>query len=102
MGILERAHYIVEGARDFDEAMVVLSTGEVDALVVSFGFPPEGCRSLLEACHELPPTVVLRDVTDDVEALVTDRRIQSVLTRAFPLQDLYDAVAKATGRPQTD
>lgn len=75
--------------------MVVLNRAEVQALVVSFSLPPNGCGSLLEACYGPLPTVVLGEPTDDIE--VTDRRVQSVLIRPFPLQTLLDAVAKATG-----
>ena len=98
MGILSRAGYDVDGAGDVDEGLVMLDKVDVGALVVSFGLPADGCRSLLDAAGRLPPTVVLSAPTDDVTALSDDSHVQSVLTRPFRLQALYDAVALATGQ----
>jgi DNA-binding response OmpR family regulator len=94
-GILDRAGYDVDEAGDLDEALAVLDKGEVDALVVSFRLPPEGCRALLNACEAPPPTVVLNGAVEDLAGMVDDPRVRSVLTRPFPLRDLYEAVEKA-------
>jgi DNA-binding response OmpR family regulator len=96
-GIFRRAGYEVEEARDFDEALVVLEKGNVGALIVSFRLPPDGCRALLDACQSPPPTVVLNGYAEDVAAIAAYPTVRSVLTRPFPLQTLYDAVAGAAG-----
>lgn len=100
VGILNRAGYDVDDAGDFDEALALLDKADVDALVVSFGLPFDGCRTLLNASDGLPQTVVLRASTDDVAAVSANSQVQSVLTRPFPLQALYDAVAAATSQPK--
>jgi len=97
-GVLRRAGYEVDEAGDFDAALAILDKGEVDILVVSSGLPPEGCRALLDACRTPPATVVLKGQLDDTTMLTADPRVRSVLTRPFPLQTLYDAVAEATRR----
>ena len=99
-GILRRAGYDVDEAGDFDEALAVLDKGEVEALVVSFGFPPDGCLALLDACKTPPPTVELNGPVEDTEMVTADPRVQTVLTRPYPLQALFDAVAQAVGRPE--
>jgi DNA-binding NtrC family response regulator len=99
VGILCRAGYDVDDATDLDESLVVLDKGEVQALVVSYRIPPGGCGALFDAREALPPTVLLSGPADDAEGMAADLRVQSVLTRPFPLQALYDAVAKATSQP---
>jgi DNA-binding NtrC family response regulator len=94
-GILGRAGYDVDEASDFDEALAVLDKGEVDAMVASLRLPPDGCLALLDACAAPPPTVVLNGHVEDIEGVVADPRVQSVLTRPFPLKALYEAVEKA-------
>jgi len=96
VGILQRAGYDVEFASNFDEALVILNHGNVDALVVNSRLPPNGCGALLERCHGPLPTVVLGESTEDVEGLTADRRVKAVLMRPFKLQVLYDAVVMAT------
>ena len=97
-GILRRAGYDVDEVRDSDEALAVLDKDEVDAMVVSLRLPPDGCLALLDARGAPPPTVVLNGQAEDTRVVRGDPRVQSVLTRPFPLQALFDAVAKATGR----
>lgn len=97
-GILRRAGYDVDEAGHFDEALAVLNKGDVDALVISFALPPDGCSSVLGACYGPLSTVVLGEPGDDVAGTVHDRRVQSVLTRPFPLRALLDAVEKATSK----
>jgi len=95
-GILGRAGYDVDVAGDFDEALAILDKGEVDALVVSHRLPPDGCLALLDAYEDPPPTVVLDGHADDISKVLAQQSVRSVLTRPFPLQDFYDAVAEAT------
>ena len=96
-GILQRRGYEVDQANDSDGALALLDKGAIDVLVVSLRLPPHGCLALLDACETSPPTVVLNGDMDDTAAISADPRVQSVLTRPFPLQALYDAVAKAAG-----
>jgi DNA-binding NtrC family response regulator len=100
VGILRRAGYDVDEAGDADEALAVLDKSEVRALVVSVRLPPDGHLALLAACEGSAPIVLINGSDDDVARLTEDRRVQSVLTRPFPLQALYDAVAEATCQPQ--
>jgi len=95
-GIFRRAGYDVDEAGDFDEALVVLDKDNVGALVVSYKLPPDGCLALLDACQSPPPTVVLNGHAENVAAVAAHPTVRSVLTRPFPLQTPYDAVAKAT------
>jgi DNA-binding NtrC family response regulator len=95
MGILGRAGYDVDVAGDFDEALAVLDKGEVQVLVVSFRLPPDRCLAVLDACQSPPPTVVLNGDAEDVATIAAHPTVRSVLTRPFPLQALYDAVAGA-------
>ncbi len=103
-GIFNRASYDVDEAGDVDEALAILDKGKVDALVVSYRLPPDGCMALLDACEALPPTVVLNGLAEDVSEVAARPSVCSVLTRPFRLHTLYDVVAKATGgsgdRPQ--
>jgi len=95
-GIIGRAGYDVDEAGDFDEALAVLDKGEVDALVVSDRLPPDGCLALLNGCESLPPTVVLNGPAEDISEIAAHPSVRCVLTRPFPLQALYDAIADAT------
>jgi DNA-binding response OmpR family regulator len=97
-GILSRAGCDVDEAEDADEAMTVLAKTEFDALVVSFGLPPDGCRPLLDGAERLPSTVVLSASTDDVAEVSANPNVQTVLMRPFPLRAFYDAVEVATGQ----
>ena len=99
-GILRRAAYDVDEVSNLDEALAVLCKSEIRALVVSVRLPPEGCLPLLSACDGSPPIVLLGGPDDDMAGLTEDERVQSGLTRPFPVQALYDAVAEATSRPQ--
>jgi DNA-binding response OmpR family regulator len=100
-GILRRAGFDVDTAIDFDGALAVLDKGEVVALVTSLGFPPEGCLALLDVCKAPPPAVVLNGRVEDTAMVTADPRVQSVLTRPYPLQALLDAVDEAAGRSET-
>lgn len=100
-GIFGRVGYDVDQAGDFDEALAVLDKGEVDALVVSYRLPPDGCLALLDACEAPPPTVVLNGHADDISEIAVHPSVRTVLPRPFPLQALYDAVAKAASQPET-
>jgi DNA-binding NtrC family response regulator len=99
-GIFGRVGYDVDQAGDFDEALAVLDKGEVNALVVSYRLPPDGCLALLDACEAPPPTVVLNGHADDISGIAVHPSVRTVLTRPFPLQALYDAVAKAASQPE--
>ena len=98
-GILSRAGCDVDTAGDVDESLAALAKTEFDALVLSFGLPPDGCRLLLDGAERLPPTVVLSASTDDVAVVSDNPQVQSVLTSPFPLRAFYDAVEVATGTP---
>ena len=90
------ASYDVDFAENLDEALVVLGRGNVDILVVNSRLPPKGCGALLERCHGPRPIIVIGESTDDVERIMADRRVKSVLIRPFRLPALYDAVVRAT------
>ncbi len=100
-GILGRAGYDVDEASDSDEALAILDKGEVDALVVSYRLPPDGCLAVLDGCESPPPTVVLNGHAEDISAITAQPSVCSVLTRPFSLQALYDAVVEATRHPGT-
>jgi DNA-binding response OmpR family regulator len=101
VGVFSRAGYNVEQARDHDETLAMLTRGDVDALVVSLRLPPNGCISLLDACYDPPPTIVLGERSStDMTTAFNDRRVLSVLPRPYKLKDLYDVIETTAGRPR--